>query len=60
MESAKMGSFNPVEKECKKNKVCPECKTVNYGKNASPLLKPSWGVLTGAFFAIVVANFLLD
>jgi len=52
-----MGSFDPVEKECKK--LCPECKAVTYGSDAS-LSKPSLRVLAGAFFAIVVANFLLD
>ena len=52
-----MGGFNPVEKECKK--ICPVCEAVDYGNDASSLLKPSWRVLAGVFFAIVVTNFLL-
>jgi len=52
-----MGGYNPVKKECKN--ICPECTGVDYGSGIS-LLKPSWRVLAGVFFAIVVANFLLD
>ena len=32
---------------------------MDYGNDASPL-KPSWGTLSGIFFAITIANFLLD
>jgi len=39
MESAKMGSFNPVENECKK--IFPRSKAVDYGINNAPLSKPS-------------------
>jgi len=52
-----MGSFDPVEKECEK--ICPVCTTANYG-SGTPLSRPSWRVPAGVFFAIVVANFLLD
>jgi len=58
MESAKMGGFNPVEKKCKK--IFPEDTTVDYGSNTPSLSRPSWRVLAGMFFAIAVANFLLD
>lgn len=54
MESAKIGSFDTVEKKCKN--ICPVCATVDYGNDTSPLWKPSWWVLAGVFFAIVVAN----
>ncbi|PUU81690.1 hypothetical protein B9Z19DRAFT_1121831 [Tuber borchii] len=57
MESANMGSFNPVEKKCEE--IFDGSETVDYGSN-TPLSKPSWRVLAGVFFAIVVANFLLD
>jgi len=57
MESANIGSFNPAKKECKN--ICHACATVDYGNDASPL-KPSWGTLTEMFFAIAIANFLLD
>jgi len=53
-----MGSFNPVEEECRK--ICPVCAAVDYGNDASSLKKPSWGTLAGVSFAIVVTNFLLD
>ena len=53
-----MGSFNPVEEECKK--ICPVCAAVDYGNHASSVTKPSWGTLAGVFFVIVVTNFLLD
>ncbi|PUU81688.1 hypothetical protein B9Z19DRAFT_1121829 [Tuber borchii] len=52
MNSTKMGGFKPVENECR----APE----DYGNDASSWLKPSWRVLAGVFFAIAVANFLLD
>ena len=58
MESAKMGSFNPVEKKCQN--ICPVCAAVDYGNDTSSLSGPSWRVLAGVFFAIVLANFLLD
>jgi len=48
MESAKMGSFNPVEKKCKN--ICPVCQTADYGNDTSPMWKPSWMVLAGVFF----------
>jgi len=57
MESANMGNYNPVKKECEK--ICPECTAVDYGSDTSSLSKPSWRVLAGMFFAIVVAHFLL-
>ena len=49
-----MGSFDPVEKKCQN--ICPVCETVDYGNDTSPLWKPSWRVLAGAFFTIMVAN----
>ncbi|PUU81695.1 hypothetical protein B9Z19DRAFT_1062407 [Tuber borchii] len=59
MESAKMGSFDPIENEYEK--IFPWFKTVDYGiSNAPSLSKASWRTLGRAFFAIVVANFLLD
>ena len=56
MESANMGSFDPVEKECKK--ICPTCAAVDYGNDTSSS-KPSWRTLAEVFFAIAIANFLL-
>ncbi|PUU81692.1 hypothetical protein B9Z19DRAFT_1121833 [Tuber borchii] len=59
MESAKMGSFDPVKNECEK--IFPVSKTLDYGiSNAPSLSKASWRTLAGVFFATVVANFLLD
>ena len=55
MESANMGSFNPVENQCKE--LFPEYTAADYGSNTPSLLKPSWRVLAGVFFAIAVANF---
>lgn len=48
MESAKMGSFDPVENECKK--IFPESKGVDYGRSNTPSLsKPPWRTLAGVF-----------
>ena len=58
MKSTKMSGFYYVETECKK--ICPVCAAVDYGNGASSLLKPSWRVLAGVLFAIVVSHFLLD
>ena len=58
MESANMGSFDPVEKKCKE--IFSGSTTVDYGSNTPSLSKPSWRVLAGVFFAIVAANSLLD
>ena len=52
-----MGNFNPVENQCKE--LFPEYTTADYDSNTPSLLKLSWRVLAGVFFAIVIANFLL-